>query len=155
MAQGVTPTHAGEEIPLWAPHFLQFLTERASVYCAARGAGVSRTEAYRCRDKFPAFAAAWDEIAEGWTDKIEATCVELAVEGQREPIVNREGQVVGERVTRYPRLNEFLLSTRRREVYGRETAADDAAAFVERVRAYVAASQQHDGLEPPATEAQE
>lgn len=125
-ARADTPSDAGA-MPDWAPLFLAALRKRASVYCAAMGCGVGRMQVYRARDAYPALRAAWDEILEGWTDRIEATTVELAVEGQVEDVI-QDGQVVGQRRTRYPRLNEFLLSSRRREVYGKRETVEHTTA---------------------------
>lgn len=114
---------------------------------AATASGVGRKQAYRARETFPAFAEAWDEILDDWVDRVEATTFEMAIDGQREPIVNKEGEVVGERVTRYPRINEFLLSTRRREMYGKQEQREAATEIARAIHDALAAGRAADGLD--------
>jgi hypothetical protein len=106
----------------WMPVWLEeFIKAEGHVAKACRRAGISRTTAYRCHDEDPAFRAAWDEITEELVDGLDVSTLVLARDGQTETFTTAQG---GEstRVTHYPRLREFVLTARRREVYGkRET----------------------------------
>jgi hypothetical protein len=55
----------------WRP-FLGVLCSTGSVTVAARVAGVSRTIAYRDRDRFDRFALGWEDALAQWHDHLEA-----------------------------------------------------------------------------------
>jgi hypothetical protein len=63
----VAPLRARE----WKPRFLEALRENPAVNPACRYAGISRTHAYRERQKSPAFAEAWDEAQQAALDELE------------------------------------------------------------------------------------
>src|SRR5262249_43111741 len=73
----VTPKKATGE---WVPAFLATLRETANVRRSCEQAGISRTEAYRHRDRDEAFKAQWDEAIEDAVDKLEDVARQRAME---------------------------------------------------------------------------
>jgi hypothetical protein len=65
--------------PRWCRKFLQLLGQTGIVSAAAQGAGIERRTVYARRDKFPAFAAEWEEAARLGDDVLEDTARKRAL----------------------------------------------------------------------------
>jgi hypothetical protein len=83
----------------WHETFLVALAEHGTVTAACKVAKISRVTAYRNRNEHPDFAERWDEIDAATVDELEQKAKEVALSGD-------------------PRMIEFLLKHRRREIYG-------------------------------------
>lgn len=79
--------------------FLQKLSNTGNVRLSCEAAGIPRSTAYRWRDKWATFAAAWGEALDDACDRLEAEAWRRAIE---------EGS---------DRLLMFLLQAHRRDVY--------------------------------------
>jgi hypothetical protein len=84
--------------------FLEALKTGASVYAAARIAGIGRQTAYDWRNEDDVFAALWEEAVECGTDLMEDEAKRRGMDGYDEPVFY-QGQVCG-KVRRY---SDFLL----------------------------------------------
>lgn len=72
----------------WKYYFLQALRERPVVAYACSKAKITRSTAYRAREKDPEFAAQWDEHMESGLDNVELALIECGM-GER------KGQIGG------------------------------------------------------------
>ena len=78
--------------------FLATLGQRGCVRDAARVAGVTSTNAYRLKARFPLFSAEWDRALARATVGLQAIAWQRAVEG-KETIIIRKGEEVERRIT--------------------------------------------------------
>jgi hypothetical protein len=76
--------------------FLGHLAETANVTASAIIAGFDRRTAYEHRIIDAEFAAAWEDALDQATDTLEAEARRRALEGCREPVVNKDGLVYDE-----------------------------------------------------------
>lgn len=83
----------------WHDTFIAALQEHGTVTAACKVAGISRVTAYQHRKDHPDFAERWDDVNESNVDQLEQKAMEIALNGE-------------------PRMIEFLLRHRRRDVYG-------------------------------------
>lgn len=60
-----------EHNPGWKDRFLAQLAKTPNVSKAARAAGISRSEAYKRKNRDPEFAQAWDDLEEESLDDLE------------------------------------------------------------------------------------
>jgi hypothetical protein len=101
--------------------FLEQLKLGWSISRAAKISGVSRAQLYRWRDSDPRFAQAWQEAEEIGIDLLEDTARQRAVDGvNKQPIYDKDGKRIGERVEFSDRLLELLLRGKRPRIYGRQ-----------------------------------
>ena len=82
----------------WRPAFLKGLERTGTVTGGCAEAGINRTTAYRARQRDEGFALKWADLEEQVTDRLEATALMLALDGE-------------------VKLIEFLLKARRPDVY--------------------------------------
>ena len=73
--------------------FLEALRERGVVSVAAAEAGISRAQAYRAREKSPAFRAAWRAALEEALDLLESEARRRALEGWDKPVFYQGKQI--------------------------------------------------------------
>lgn len=64
----------------WRPAFLQALRNSGNVRAACQAAGIDRKTAYQHRDKYPDFAAAWQDALDEAIDALEAVARKRALE---------------------------------------------------------------------------
>lgn len=102
------PARASKRWPRWARPLLENLRETRSVQAACEAVGKERSTAYRLRHRDPEFAKAWDEVMVVHREKLEASAMELATEGSKEPVFQK-GRLIGFVRKRYPGLLMFLL----------------------------------------------
>ncbi len=101
--------------------FLEQLELGWSISRAAKISGVSRAQLYRWRASDPKFSEAWQEAEETGVDLLEDTARGRAVEGvNKQPIYDKHGKRIGERVEFSDRLLELLLRGKRPRIYGRQ-----------------------------------
>ena len=101
--------------------FLEQLQLGWSISRAAKISGVSRAQLYRWRDSDPKFAKAWQEAEEAGVDLLEDTARQRAVDGvNKQPIYDKDGKRIGERVEFSDRLLELLLRGKHPRVHGRQ-----------------------------------
>ncbi len=72
--------------PRWRAKFLEALASSGNVLVSCRVSGVKRRNAYKHRDRFPAFRRAWDEAIEESTDALEAEARRRGTKGVDKPI---------------------------------------------------------------------
>jgi hypothetical protein len=77
--------------------FLDVLAHTGCVDDACRVAGMSDTGAYRMKDRFPAFSAAWDDALERAQQGLIAIAYKRAVEG-KETVIIRRGEEYERRI---------------------------------------------------------
>lgn len=112
------PANARKPLRDWTPAFLTALGDEGTVFAACHNAGVSRSTAYRARQRDEAFALAWADVESTVTDKLERKAVELALAGD-------------------VKLLEFLLKARRPDLY-RDSVRSDVKVTVKHTDALVA-----------------
>lgn len=78
--RGTAKTQEGPRA-LWCDDFLAELRDSGSVYHAAAKAGVSRVEAYRHRDRDPAFAERWGAAIDEANGGLERSALQRARDG--------------------------------------------------------------------------
>lgn len=117
-----TPVLAGEVAPArelrpWQQAFVKHLADCGIISEACRRAKINRQIVRDWRGKDPVFNQAVIEAHEDITDQIEGTAIELAIKGVERPVYSRGEKVdsVREHDTSFL---QFMLKTRRREVYG-------------------------------------
>lgn len=108
--------------------FLDAIRKEPNISAAARLIGVSRGYMYEVKaDPAEAeFAKAWEDAIEEAVDDLEVKARERA-RGWVEPIVNKDGDVVGERLLYSDRMMELMLKAHRPELY-REAGLSDKVA---------------------------
>jgi hypothetical protein len=89
----------------WRPTFLGIFRQTGIVLVACRGAGISRTQAYRERQRNARFAALWAEAEEDATEGLEA-------EARRRALATSDTLLI------------FLLKARRPDVYREHVRID-------------------------------
>jgi hypothetical protein len=65
----------------WRQAFLAVLSRIGTVTAAALAAGIERKTAYRCRERSPDFARAWNSSLETFADHLEEVALERALRG--------------------------------------------------------------------------
>lgn len=113
-----------ETKPAWTAPFIQKLAEGATVTDAAKAAGIHRSRAYQYRDEDPEFDAAWEEVYEHSTEKLEAEAFRRAVKGVQKPVF-QNGQRVGSIRQFSDTLLIFLLKARKPDTYRERISVDD------------------------------
>ena len=109
----------------WKPIFLAKLQEMAVVTFAAQAAGITRSGAYKARDRDPKFARRWQEALDTAVDMLEAKAHEVAFVGVLEPVYYK-GDLVGH-VRKYSvDMMKFLLAAHRPEKYRHNVAVNHA-----------------------------
>ena len=97
--------------------FIEILATTGNVSYAANAAGWrSRNTAYAQKEKDPDFAKLWEEAIEISMDALEMEARSRAL-GWNEPIINKEGEVVGHRRVFSDKMMEILLKAHRPEKY--------------------------------------
>jgi hypothetical protein len=76
--------------------FIQHLAQTANVTSSCAFAGFDRPSAYFFRKSDPEFAEAWADALEQSIDVLEAEARRRALEGDKEPVVNKDGLVYDE-----------------------------------------------------------
>ena len=97
-SSGTNGTLASNRVAM--ERFIERFRDSGNVRAACDAAGVSRTTAYRWRDRFATFRAEWDEAKEDACDILEKTAWDRSISGGSD------------------RLLMFLLKAHRREVFG-------------------------------------
>jgi hypothetical protein len=114
----------------WTPErqerFLERLAGTGCVREACRGAGLSKTSAYRAYQRMPDFAMRWDRALAARRPMMEDAAFERAVHGAVVPLT-RMGKVVGKRRQFSDALLRFLIEREDR----RQAAAADARRVVD------------------------
>lgn len=100
-------------------NFLKLFAESGNVGAVLldKRVDVSRTEFNKWRNTDPEFKEKYQEVYEQFTDRLEKESLRIATEGYEENVYQR-GVKVGTRKVYVPTLMAFLLTGRRREVYG-------------------------------------
>lgn len=106
----------------WRPRFLAAFEEHVSVSEACRVADVARSNVYAERERDEAFAAAWSEIEERTTERMEREALRRGVDGwieRQEFAVNEDGEQVPTLTVRKfsDTLLIFMLKARRPDTY--------------------------------------
>ena len=97
--------------------FIEVLATTGNVSYSANAAGwKSRNTAYSQKEKDPEFAKLWEEAIEISMDALEMEARKRAL-GWDEPIVNKDGVVVGTRRVFSDKMMEILLKAHRPEKY--------------------------------------
>ena len=100
----------------WRGAFIERLKATGNVTLAASGAGVSRQQAYRTRNRNKTFRRQWDEALEQAVDLLDGEARRRAMVGVEEPVFY-QGQEVGA-VRKYSDpLLMFLLKAHRPHLY--------------------------------------
>jgi hypothetical protein len=105
--------------PSWAPRFLAALAAGGVVAAAASAAGISRTQAYRCKSENPEFAKKWTDALESAIDAAESELYRRAVQGVEKPVYYC-GTQCGTVREYSDALLKFYLASRRRSVFGEQ-----------------------------------
>ena len=71
-------------IARWRAAFIDALSRVPSVTAACKASGISRTQAYACRDRDEDFAAAWDDAIAQSIDALEAFAYARAIRGSEQ-----------------------------------------------------------------------
>ncbi|MFC4292591.1 hypothetical protein ACFOWX_09225 [Sphingorhabdus arenilitoris] len=107
----------------WTPArtrlFLAVLGQSGCIRDAARVAGISKSAAYRAKERFPLFSDAWDKAMAGAQRGLQAIAWQRAVEG-KETVIIRKGEEVERRITPDSSILALLLKQ------GRLTKEDEA-----------------------------
>ena len=104
--------------------FLDTLAHTGCVRDAARVAGVSNVAGYRLKNRFPAFAAAWDEALERSQQGLVAIAYKRAVEG-KETVIIHKGEEVERRIAPSDAMLGLLL--KRGDTKGGDTVSAEKA----------------------------
>jgi hypothetical protein len=97
--------------------FIEVLARTGNVSYAAHAAGWrSRNTAYQQKEKDPLFAELWEEAVEISMDALEMEARNRAL-GWDEPIINKDGEVVGHRRVFSDKMMEILLKAHRPEKF--------------------------------------
>lgn len=97
--------------------FIEHLAQTSNVTLSAHLAGwVRRNTAYQHREKDPLFAELWQEAIDIATDELESAARSRAI-GWDEPIVNKDGEVVGQRRVYSDKMMEMMLKAHRPDKY--------------------------------------
>lgn len=100
----------------WAQDFLDALKATGMVTAACDEVGIGRSTVYDRRESDEEFAAAWDDIVERTTERMESEAFRRAVEGVDEPVYHQG--VAVDTVKKYSdTLLIFMLKSRRPEKY--------------------------------------
>ena len=131
--RGVMPNRVRYDgfTPLRQRAFLRALSETGDVRQACELVRISNAAAYKMREKYPSFAAAWDRALVLAPATLEQAAFERAVEGIEEPVFHA-GKQVGTRRRYSDSLMRELLATRERK---ERLAREEAAAKVKMVPA--------------------
>lgn len=116
MNRDVTLEKAGQTDISWWPTFCAALRRMPNVAKACSAAGVSRQSAYRHRNEYPEFAAAWEDALQDGLDLWEAEMARRAFEGSEIPIMF-EGNHVASRYEYSDTLAIVLMKAHRPEKY--------------------------------------
>lgn len=107
----------------WERAFLeQYEVSLGNIAEAARKTGIDRRAVYRRKQSDPAFARAFRNAQDALIDSLEAEVLRRAHDGVEEPVF-RNGKEVGSRRHYSDTLAQFLLKTRKPEVYGAHPAS--------------------------------
>jgi hypothetical protein len=100
--------------------FISVLADTGSVTQAAIEVNMSATSCYRLRRSADgrAFAAAWDAAVQTASLRLVDLAFDRAVNGSSEPVFDREGRRVGQRIRYNDRLLMFLLRAHQPDRYG-------------------------------------
>ncbi len=73
--------------PPWTSTFLEALARTRSVNHAGKSVGINRRTLYETRDRYPEFAAQWDDALASAVDELEASALKRAIEGVPEAVL--------------------------------------------------------------------
>lgn len=119
--------------PAWAKGFLAAFEGLGTIRAACEAVKIAPSTAYRLRDRDPSFAAAWEDLEETVTDKLEEEAMRRATEGV-ERVIYHNGKEVGRERKHSDTLLIFLLKARRPETYRDRLTIDDDREEAERKR---------------------
>lgn len=112
----MNPPDRTKRTPEMEDEFLRVLATGASIYKAARAAGVGRSTVYEWREADEYFRARWDDAVESGSDLMEDEAIRRGMSGIDKPVYY-QGEVCGEVKEYSDTLLIFQLKARRREKY--------------------------------------
>jgi len=116
--------------------FAKKLREVYDVSKACKAIGVSRSTAYKWRRLDPEFAKKWDEAWENIVDELEASTMQLAIQGSTKPVY-QQGHFVGHMPVQYPVLRIFMLKKNSPDKYDDkpfDVAVGNVSELIERMQ---------------------
>lgn len=100
----------------WKPEWLEAFAKAGMVSAACKATSVGRRTVYDARETDDAFAAAWDELVDETTDRMEREAQRRAVDGIDHGVWYK-GDLVGHERLYSDTLLIFLMKARRPETY--------------------------------------
>jgi len=122
----------------WADRFIDALQATRSVTKACEAIGIGRTTVYQHRDRDDDFRSRWEEARYTFRDDLEASTLEWAIDGLKEPVFARvevrddkgrilesSTQVVGVKIAKNAAVTLRMLECLYPERYGRDQGDSD------------------------------
>lgn len=106
--------------------FLEVLRDENSVTDACEAINAGRTAVYAWKKDDEAFARDWDAAVKFVDEALEDSALKRAIHGHQEPIVDKDGKIVGHRTKFETALTIFMLKARMPEKYHLEKKANAA-----------------------------